>query len=409
MRRRLVLLAAVLLVAGACGGGGSSSGPQTRQVLVDYDHDEFAGAFLSYFPQVVSVRPGDTVDFKQFWTGEPHSVTMGTLVDKGLIPARKAFKEDPTLFEREETPPELKEAEQAFEVLPFMLDENNEVNQLAAQPCYLEAGELPKDPAKPCPEKTLKPFNGRQAYYNSGFIPYEGKKGNKFELKLADDIAPGTYSYYCNLHGPAMSGEIQVQPAGSKIPSQSEVSRGGRVEVEKAVQGLKAGFDAGKSGKLPESWGVPEPEGKRLSGFAPASQGVNAFGSEFVPRDIEAKVDEKVTWAFVGGHTVSFDVPRYLPIFTIAKDGTVSFNPQAHRPVGSPGPPKEERGPPGEGGPPGVKPKPPEVDAGKWDGSGFLSSGVIFEGSWSLTFTKPGNYKYACLIHPRMLGEVVVR
>lgn len=285
-----------------------------------------------------------------------------------------------------------------------MLGENNEANQVAAQPCYLEAGELPKDPAKPCADKTLKPFNGRQAYYSSGFIPYEGKKGNKFELKLADDIAPGTYSYYCNLHGPAMSGEIQVQPKESKIPSQSEVSRQGRAEVEKIVGDLRAGFDAGKSGKFPEHWGVPEPQGKRLSGFASASQGVQAFGSEFVPRDIKAKVGEKVSWAFVGGHTVSFDVPKYLPIFTIAKDGTVTFNPQAHKPVGSPGPPRQE-----EGGPPGEKPKPPDVDAGKWDGSGFLSSGLLYEGSWSLTFTKPGNYKYACLVHPRMLGEVVVR
>jgi plastocyanin len=50
-----------------------------------------------------------------------------------------------------------------------------------------------------------------------------------------------------------------------------------------------------------------------------------------------------------------------------------------------------------------------DVDAGKWDGSGFISSGSP-QGAinWSLTFTKAGKYKYACLIHPRMVGEVDV-
>jgi plastocyanin len=49
------------------------------------------------------------------------------------------------------------------------------------------------------------------------------------------------------------------------------------------------------------------------------------------------------------------------------------------------------------------------VDAGRWDGSGFLSSGVQPGGTYTVTFTRPGTYPYACLIHPRMVGEVVVR
>jgi plastocyanin len=50
-----------------------------------------------------------------------------------------------------------------------------------------------------------------------------------------------------------------------------------------------------------------------------------------------------------------------------------------------------------------------KVDAGRWDGSGFLSSGVQPGGTYTVTFTRPGTYPYACLIHPRMVGEVVVR
>ena len=109
----------------------------------------------------------------------------------------------------------------------------------------------------------------------------------------------------------------------------------------------------------------------------------------------------------MSGHTVSFDVPRYFPIATVSDTGRVTFNPRAVKPINSPAaePPEGGGGPPGEGGPP----EPIPVDAGEWDGNGFISSGVPDSDIiWSLTFTKPGKYKYACLIHPRMVGEVDV-
>jgi len=73
-------------VATGCGGGdddggSAAGGGEERTVLVDYRHDQFASAFLRYYPEQVKVRQGDTVRFKQAWTGEPHSVTMGKVVD----------------------------------------------------------------------------------------------------------------------------------------------------------------------------------------------------------------------------------------------------------------------------------------------------------------------------------------
>ena len=137
---------------------------------------------------------------------------------------------------------------------------------------------------------------------------------------------------------------------------------------------------------------------------------------------------EKVTWKVIGGHTISFgDVPSYDAQFRMAEDGTVSLNPSHYEPQGGwPGMPEHEdegdEGPPGEegsseGGPPSEEDDgpPPEVslDAGTWDGDGFVSSGVVFgEGSpllYSVTFSKAGTYDYACLIHPRMVGKVTVR
>ena len=38
-----------------------------------------------------------------------------------------------------------------------------------------------------------------------------------------------------------------------------------------------------------------------------------------------AKVGEKVTWKVIGGHTLSFDVPEYLPILEFKPDGSVDF------------------------------------------------------------------------------------
>jgi len=53
-----------------------------RNVLIDYHFDQYAAVFPAYFPKQVTVHPGDAVVFKQSWSGEPHTVTMGTAVDE---------------------------------------------------------------------------------------------------------------------------------------------------------------------------------------------------------------------------------------------------------------------------------------------------------------------------------------
>ena len=51
------------------------------------------------------------------------------------------------------------------------------------------------------------------------------------------------------------------------------------------------------------------------------------------------------------------------------------------------------------------------VDAGTFDGSGgFKSNGTGWArgDKYSVTFTKKGTYPYACIVHPGMIGRVVV-
>jgi plastocyanin len=436
MRNAAIIGIAAGLIVSGCGGVNPNA-PQTRTVLVDYSHDEFASFFLSYFPREIDVRPGDTIVFKQTWTGEPHTVTMGTKVDElgeAMQPFFKAFEEGGWAALPDEPPPEILALE---EELPWMFSEEDTVAQNGAQPCYLDTGVPPKDPNTPCaPEQQEQPpFNGKQSYYNSGFIPYEGPSGNTFTLPLADDMDPGRHFYYCNLHGEFMSGWVNVKPKGSDIPSQGDINRQARREIDEESKLLLEEFRKAAAGRFeppPEArpWlrenGLTE--GRYFSGFfaglsPPEDATVHGGINEFIPRDITVKPGEKVTWVMMGGHTISFNVPKYFPIIEVSADGVVKRNPRLDPPAGgAPEPPAEEEGPPGEGeGPPGEGEGPPgegepmepvEIDGGTFDGAGFWSSGLIYGDPYlvyHLRFSEPGTYKYACLIHPPMVGAVNVK
>jgi hypothetical protein len=102
---------------------------------------------------------------------------------------------------------------------------------------------------------------------------------------------------------------------------------------------------------------------------------------------------------------VSFDVTRYFPILVIDKAGMVRLDKR----VNSGGGPKFPDNYPDGAGDTFI------VDGGTWGGSGFHSSGVSpntpenAAAGYSLTFSKAGTYQYACLIHPKMVGTVVVK
>jgi plastocyanin len=437
-RRSLALVLALALTVGltACGGDeGSSEGDgEARRVLVDYKHDEFSASFLAYFPNLVKVHPGDRVDFKQAWTGEPHTVTMGRLVDDLGQPFWELL--DP-IFERGDADyssivgVDEPQADEFFEKLPFLTDEQLNVIQAAAQPCYVREGAPDvSDPDRPCADQDQPEFDGRYDYYNSGFIPYEGERGNTFTVPLADDIEPGTYHYYCNWHFVEMSGAIEVVPESEPIPSQTDVNKAANQQATRYTSELGELFDdarAGRRGELPVIGVEPtdEENADEHGIFA-------AIGNEFIPSTIEADVGEKVTWSFVGGaHSIAFNVPKYFPVFAVNSDGTVTLDARGFRAVKFPAPPEQEEfdaaaeeepedegepPPEGEGGEEDEDEEeerdPVHIDGGDFDGSGGLhSSGMFYSDgdTFSLTFTRSGTYLFACLVHPTMVGKVVVR
>ena len=401
LRVGVVLVALATMGLSACGGGGGGS---SRTIQVDNRSDDFAGSFLGYYPRDVTVKPGMTLKFHQTWTGEPHSISTGTLPTNGIKPViallrgiQAGTKKDPG-----QPPPEY--PQDLFEnKLPTLFGQSAGLDQDAAHPCYINTeAELPLD-NKACTAAQQKPvpFNGRQAYYSSGFIPFQGSLANSYELKIADDATPGTYFYYCNVHGVLMSGEITIKK-DAKVESQASMNRRGQAEADHISKPLLKALTKERAGK-------GQFKGNLAGSGDHTTDSVQGIANEFTPHTIQAKVGEKVTWTFISGHTISFNVPPYTPIFKFDKDGNLGFNDALNKPAGGwPGAPAghnsgHSNGPP----PPAIS-----VDAGNFDGSGGLkSTGTDFNtgDKYSVTFTKKGTYPYACLIHPGMIGKVVVK
>ncbi len=420
MRRAVTLAVVLMLLATACdqlpfaGGGGNE-----RTVLVDFSHDEYASLFLKNFPRKVTIAQGDEILFRQTWTGEPHSVTGGTLVNalmKAVDPILDAADKGEPI--PDEPPEEVIELE---EDVPFAFNEEGGLNQTASQPCYLSDGKPRKD-GKPCNSSQQEQidFDGTHTYYNSGVIPYEGPAGNEYRVKFADDIKPGDYWFYCNVHGPLQSSKVTVRPKGAEIPSQAEVSRQARKEVDKMANPLLEIFRDAQGRRvsldIPEGGGPPTPNGGESPAqkldirgnfaglFSPEVEfaGIN----EMIPGTIRAEAGEKITWNLIGWHSISFGVPRYFPPLQFLENGTVRLNPKLEPAAGGAKKfdiPEEDRY--------GGRPDPLVFDGGTYDGTGFWSSGMIDAEpyiEYSMRITKPGTYDYACLVHPPMVGKVVV-
>ena len=395
--------AVLILLSAAC------ASQEAVTVRVDYAHDEFATQFIRYFPDRIQVHPGDTVFFKQDWTGEAHTVTFGTRVNEVLSITKPLYEQWGEVPE-EEIPAEILEAYFAAECsLPTLYgcfdptaeeppatseEESDEVNQTIAQPCLIEEGPLPDD-GSPCATQQLGPFDGTEAYYNSGFIGFETEAENVFELDLSGSIQPGEYNFFCSVHGSFHSGTMEVVPADQSIPAPREVNVETRQQLNEMVEPFRRAYARAKEGNF--VYGGESYSGN-FTGLV--DEGVEGLLNEFIPKTLETKVGEPVTWLMFGPHSISFDVPEYFPIYEKLEDGTVRANHEVYLPAGgAPEVPETE------------SVEPIVVDGGTYDGSGFWSSGVLWSDAhveYTLRFSTPGTYRVACLIHPPMVGTVVV-
>lgn len=459
MLRKVAVVAAFVTLLSACG---ASTGTKERQVLVDYSSDEFASFIAQDSPRRIEITPGTTVVWKQTWTGEPHTVTGGSLSNKKLADSVSLLKlftgyeslraKNPRMIDPENAGDAtmldffaaLKHASPkssadavvasyrsvraryrdlpdidhppATLVTPFnhRMDEiasgvfdsllyahgegENDVAQNVGQRCFLKSGAPPEDKSQPCTadQQRQPEFDGTYTFYNSGILPYEGPRGNTYRVRFSPKTKPGTYFFYCAVHGPNQLSEVVVKPKGTKVPAASAVLRQGRQEATDAIAPMAKTFHtATRTNKV-------HADGRTLKGpFAGLPNPQEGSINEFVPRVLHVKANAPITWRVIGAdHTISFNVPPYLPIMNFASNGTVSFNAKVHDPAGG-------------------APKPPDfgdndkrvIDGGTFSGNGFWSSGVVGgepSTAYTLRIAKKGMYNYACLIHPRMIGKVVV-
>ena len=283
----------------------------------------------------------------------------------------------------------------AFASILFAFNDEGDIAQNVGMPCYLDKGAPPEKSDQACSktEQRQPDFDGRQSFYNSGIIPYEGGNGNTFKVKLADDIEPGTYLFYCAVHGPGQLSEIEVKDRDAEVPSQGDVARETRREITAVNEPLEKVYrEAVDNNRF--TLDDEAIEGPFAGLYSPKND--HALINEFIPRELRVKAGEPVTWKMFGSdHTISFGVPRYFPIIDFS-GGRVKINAKLGEPAGgAPEAPDDET----------------KVDAGTYDGTGFWSSGLVGAQpflEYTVRVSKPGTYDYACLIHPPMVGKLVV-
>ncbi|MGQ0519551.1 MAG: cupredoxin domain-containing protein [Actinomycetota bacterium] len=356
---------------------------------VDADTDDPNAFHLGYFPAAVKVRPGDTVVYKSNFTGEPHTISFGSLITPAIEAVENATPEQ---LAADEPPP-------AFEPLLkyAMLPEGpGDANQVSANPCFVTSGELPADTTQPCAEQEPVPFTGKEVFYNSGFLADE----EEFEVKLADDIAPGIYKGFCMLHFTEMVSTIEVVADDADATSEDEARAQAGKELEAVTAKAKEAYEKAKASAQPGTVLSGDPVTEEEERTGPPKPNTTVGLAEFTPAESSVAAGDSVTWTINGPHTITFNAPEDAKV-VIAKgpDGNTHLVQKAVTPA------KFNVPPPPEGEPEGP---PPTVDLGSYDGTGFASTGLQFGGSFKVTFTKPGTYNYVCVVHPEMEGTVKV-
>lgn len=231
--------------------------------------------------------------------------------------------------------------------------------------------------------------NGSQ-FVNSGLPP--GAPGQPVPPFTVRFTKAGTFRYLCLVH-PGMTGSVKVVSSRRPIPT-------------KAQDRAAAGTEYAKANRLASRLVKVHPGALRV--LAGNDAGGVAW-LRFFPLTLHVRTGQTVTFQNTSRpevHTVTFGPESYTkPIedsFTTVKPNpagppTVLVNPLAAYPSDPPSP---------NGLPP---------YNGMNHGNGFENTGLIDNDPHTpappkaaITFTKPGTYRYECVIHQNMDGTIVV-
>jgi plastocyanin len=104
----------------------------------------------------------------------------------------------------------------------------------------------------------------------------------------------------------------------------------------------------------------------------------------FLPSRVTINEGDTINWIFQEVHTVTFLSGAQPPALVTPSNEGLLFTPAVAFPSGGP----------------------------SYDGTGYVNSGVLpgpGGANFALTFAKAGTYDYLCLLHPGMVGQVVVQ
>ncbi len=196
-------------------------------------------------------------------------------------------------------------------------------------------------------------------YISSGFLA----AGQSYSVQFTK---AGTYPYYCVLHQPEMQGTVVVNARGSAYPKTQadyDAESAGLITSDLASAASSvATFPFTTSGTHLAA-GI----GPGLTVGPPSISSVLRFldGPSLMDQDVDVAVGTTVIWTNLSNntpHTVTFPV------------------------AGQDIPPMPPFSPPSGGN--------------TYDGSTLVNSGVMLPGgSFTLTFTKAGTFKYVCIFH----------
>ena len=351
MKRAAVMLAVVALLGAGCGDDDADEGAATSTT---------AGAVTGAQNYTVVVDGPSTLGAENLVYGTYFPRMLAARPGDSIVFDNRSSNDIHTVTfgvksDRSDQPP----AELA----------NGQINPAAFAPCYTT------EPARKdltCPPPTAgAPEYAGKGYWNSGVImptALPAEAGPKqATVKLAPEIPAGPYTIVCTLH-PFMEGSLQVVAADGDRLSPAQVTAAADKELGEAKADA-AGI------AIPAPAAVPN-GAEVISGWGDKLVAVNRFH----PETVAVKVGQTVKWRGISPympHTVSFEPPFKSPA-----------EPDALLPAG--------------------------VKSGGRFGGGVSHSGIFGPppsypvDTFSLTFTKAGQYPYLCLLHPGMAGTVRV-
>lgn len=349
-----------LLAAGVFATGGSAAGGATYTVLAG-EQAPLTGVpkmttLNAFFPSRVAVHVGDSVTFR---SATFHTVAYFPGKLPGLLmPGQGTF-----------------DGVVGADDAPFWFNGQ---------------GKLSYNPAVfgPIPGKVV--VKGKPIA--SGVLSPAGPKAPPASVTWSFD-KPGSFTFVCTVHGPAMKVKVDVVPSSAKIPSTTQVDSAALAGIQKAAAGAA------------KATAVTPPKNTVLMGPGLTSPTRLAF--------------EPATLSVAAGTTVTFKEVSKTEVHNVVfgpKAWILAFQKKYDLLPTGPGAPNQfspllvyGSEPPGS----------PPVYDGKNHGNGLLSTPLNdnapgnppqgLAGEAKVTFSTPGTYGYFCLLHgPDMSGKIVV-